>query len=81
MIIVIIRKFLLNIDSCGFVDFQAQLTSSGGALSAAKEEVKKLTLQLQTQQQRGEESTEKLRQQHRQAVQRLESRVSPLYTL
>lgn len=59
---------------------QAQLTSSNAATSAAKEDVKKLTLQLQSQQQKGEESVERLRQQHMQTVQKLEERVR-LHTL
>ena len=54
---------------------QAQLSSSSGAVSVGKEELKRLTQQLQSQQQRAEEGLEKLRQQHKQTVQKLESKV------
>lgn len=55
---------------------QSQLTSSSAATSAAKEEVRKLSLQLQSQQKKVEESVDRLRQQHTQTVQKLEDRVS-----
>ena len=55
---------------------QAQLTSSNSALAAAREEVKKLEMQLLSQQKKSENSEGNLRQQHQKMVQRLEERVS-----
>ena len=59
--------------------FKAQLSASNGVVSAGKEEVKKLTQQLQSQQQRSDESMERLRLQHRETVQRMENTVRLIF--